>query len=143
MNVVELYTTPDCGLCQEAKLLLLRLQKEYPFRIEEQVLHEDHPRYKEYLVSVPVVVVQHAEMLSGRVEEKKLRSAIKRHLKPSAAILASKFLEALGFITVAAGLFYGVTRNDEWAELYFFLAGIVLFAVGRLLERRELKKARI
>jgi hypothetical protein len=43
---------------------------------------------------------------------------------------------------VAAGLFYGVTRNDEWVELYFFLAGIALFVTGRILERRELKKAK-
>ncbi len=142
MNTIELYTTEQCGLCREAKKILLKLQKEYPFRIDEQLLTEKHPKYAEYVVAVPVVIVDHGEALSGRIEEQALRTAIGKHFKPSRSILVFKFLEAMGFVTVGAGLFYGVTRNDEWVELYFFLAGIALFAVGRLLERRELKKAK-
>ena len=142
MNVVELYTTEECGLCREAKEILQQLQKEYPFRIEEQVLSEGHPKYKEYFLAVPVAILNQAETLSGRIEEKALRAAMARLFKPPRVILVSKFLEAMGFITVAAALFYGVAKNDEWVELYFFLAGIALFAVGRFLERRELKRAR-
>lgn len=142
MNVVTLYTTEDCGLCREAKEILLKLQKEYPFRIEEQLLTETHPRYKEYVLAVPVVIVNQKETLSGNIEEKALRAAMAKQFRPSRSILVAKFFEAIGFVTVAAALFYGVTRNDEWVELYFFLAGIVLFAIGRILERRELKKAK-
>lgn len=142
MNIVELYTAENCGLCQEAKQVLLKLQKEYPFHLDEQVLTEAHPKYREYVLAVPVVIVQRAERLSGRIEEQNLRIAMKKWFRPSRLIFLSKFLEALGFVTVAAGLFYGVTRNDEWVELYFLIAGIVLFAVGRILERRELKRAR-
>jgi hypothetical protein len=142
MNIVELYTTQDCGLCREARDLLLRLQKEYPFRLDEKLLKEDHPNYKEYLVAVPVVIVQRAETLTGKIHEKDLRAAMKKRFRPSRTILVAKFLEALGFLTVGAGLFYGVTRNDEWAELYFLIAGLLFFAVGRLLERREMKKAK-
>jgi thiol-disulfide isomerase/thioredoxin len=141
MNTVELYTTDDCGLCREAKEILLKLQKEYPFRIEEQVLKEDHPKYREYVLAVPVVILNKSGQLSGRIEEQALRTVMKKQFKSSRSILVFKFLEAMGFVTVGAGLFYGVTRNDEWTELYFFLAGIALFAVGRILEKRELKKA--
>jgi len=142
VNTVELYTTKDCGLCVEAKQVLAKLQREYPFRIDEQELTEGHPKYKEYVVAVPVVIVNHGETLSGKIEEQALRMAIVKSFKPSKSILIFKFLEAMGFVTVGTGLFYGVTRNDEWFELYFFLAGIALFAFGRLLERRELKKAK-
>ncbi len=142
MNTVELFTTEECGLCREAKQYLLKLQKEYPFRIEEQLLTEEHPKYREYIFAVPVVVLNKDEQLSGKIEEQALRSAIARQFKPSRAHLVYKFLEAMGFVTVGAGLFYGVTRNDEWVELYFFLSGIALFAVGRFLEKRELKKAK-
>jgi thiol-disulfide isomerase/thioredoxin len=142
MNTVELYTTEDCGLCREAKQLLLKLQKEYPFRIEEQLLKEGHPKYKEYLLAVPVLIFNKGTQLSGKIEEEALRAAIKKEFKPSRSIMVFKFFEAMGFVTVGAGLFYGVTKNDEWTELYFLLAGIALFAVGRFLEKRELKKAR-
>jgi len=142
MNLVELYTAEECGLCREAKEILLKLQKEYPFRIDEQMLTEGHPKYKEYLVAVPVVIVNHGEVLSGKIEEHPLRSAMIKAFRPSRSILVFKFLEAMGFVTVGAGLFYGVTRNDEWVELYFFLTGIALFALGRFFERRELRKAK-
>ena len=141
MNTVEFYATEDCGLCREAKQILLKLQKEFPFRIEEQVLTEKHPKYREYILAVPVVVVNHGEVLSGKIEEQALRAAMTKQFKPSRSILLFKFLEAIGFVTVGAGLFYGVTRNDEWVELYFFLAGIAMYAAGRILERREIKKA--
>jgi hypothetical protein len=142
MNTVELYTIEDCGLCREAKQLLLKLQKEYPFRIEEQLLKEGHPQYKEYVLAVPVLILNKGAHLSGKIEEEALRAAIKKQFKPSRSIMIFKFLEAMGFVTVGAGLFYGVTRNDEWTELYFLLAGLALFAVGRLLEKRELKNAK-
>ncbi|HTP12096.1 MAG TPA: glutaredoxin family protein [Bacteroidota bacterium] len=142
MNVVELYSTKDCGLCAEAKKTLRKLQNEFPFRIEDILLTEEHPKYKEYLVAVPVIVVNHGETVSGAVDERRLRDAMRKSFKVPRLLPFYKFLEALGFLTVAAGLFYGVTRNDEWQELYFFLSGIVVFAVGRILEKRELRRAK-
>ncbi len=143
MNVVELYSTPDCGLCREAKQILEKLQNEFPFRISEQILTEGHPKYREYLISVPVVVLNQSRTFMGRIDERALREAMRSDFKPLRHLALYKFLEALGFLTVATGLFYGVTRNDEWQELYFFLAGIAFFAVGRFLEKRDLKKARV
>ena len=142
MNTVTLYTTEDCGLCREAKQMLAKLQKEFPFRIEEVVLAEGHPRYKEYVLAVPVVILNQGQVFSGKLEEQSLRAAMTGQFRPSRSLLVFKFLEAMGFVTVGAGLFYGVTRNDEWQELYFLLAGIASFGVGRILEKRELRKAK-
>jgi glutaredoxin len=142
VNFVELYTTEECGLCREAKQILLRLQKDFPFRLTEQMLTEGHPKYKEYVLSVPVVIVNGGASFEGRIVEAEVRSAMAKLFKPTRSLLVHKFLEALGFVTVGTGLFYGVTRNDEWQELYFLIAGVVLFAVGRILEKREIRKAR-
>jgi glutaredoxin len=35
MNVVELYSTKDCGLCDEAKKILQELQKEFLFELKK------------------------------------------------------------------------------------------------------------
>lgn len=51
----------------------------------------------------------------------------------------SKFLQALGLVLVPLGLYYGMTHDEEGAiarELMIMAAGAVLFALGRLLERR-------
>lgn len=143
MNLVELYTTPDCGLCRDAKEILLKLQNEFPFRIAEEVLHEDHPKYREYVLAVPVVIINHGSVVSGKIDESHLRGAMRKEFNPPKYLSVYKFLQALGFVTVGTGLFYGVTRNDEWQELYFFLAGIALFAVGRILEKHNLRKAKL
>ena len=51
--------------------------------------------------------------------------------------LLAKTLQAVGFAHVGIGLFLGVTRDDQWSELYLSLTGIALFVVGRLLEPRS------
>jgi hypothetical protein len=51
--------------------------------------------------------------------------------------LFAKTLQAVGFAHVGIGLFLGVTRDDQWSELYLSLTGIAVFVVGRLLEPRS------
>lgn len=50
--------------------------------------------------------------------------------------IIAKGLQAGGIAYVAYGLWAGITRDDMWTELYMALAGLALFGVGRLLERR-------
>ena len=51
--------------------------------------------------------------------------------------LLAKTLQAVGFAHVGIGLFLGVTRDDQWSELYLSLTGIALFVIGRLVEPRS------
>lgn len=139
MTTVELYVQPDCKLCDDAKRLLKRLQKEVPFQLKENFLSEDHPKYKEYLVSVPVVVINGGRELAGNISEQSLREALGLLYKLTPLLSAAKFLEALGFIVVFVGLIYGLA-GDMWTDLYFFLAGIVIFVIGRVMEKREMKR---
>jgi hypothetical protein len=50
--------------------------------------------------------------------------------------VVAKGLQAVGIADVAYGLYAGMFRDDMWTELYLTLAGLALFGVGRLLERR-------
>lgn len=138
MTTVELYVQPECTLCENAKALLKRLRKEVPFEFKEIFLSEDHPKYKEYLVSVPVIVVNGTKEVSGEITEHRLREALGLVYRFTPRLMAAKFLEALGFMTVFVGFFYGLL-GDMWTDLYFFLAGIVVFVIGRALEKREMK----
>jgi hypothetical protein len=61
-----------------------------------------------------------------------------------------KTLELIGFTSVTLGLLIGVGNHTKlvspigpmsperamWIELFFFLAGIAIFALGRFFERR-------
>ena len=50
-----------------------------------------------------------------------------------------KLLQAVGIACVMIGLIQGIL-GDMWGELYLLLAGIAVFAVGRFIEKRRLKK---
>ena len=47
----------------------------------------------------------------------------------------AKLLQAAGFTYVGYALYWGIGKDDLWKELYFSLAGLAVFGVGRLLER--------
>jgi glutaredoxin len=139
MQVVELYVTEGCGLCKEVKKLLKEKQRTTPFELKEILLHPDHPKYNEYFLSVPVVVVDGTHELRAVTAEGDLSGAIAEVPKPSASFYTGKFLEALGMVTVAFGFVYGLL-GDMWMDLYFFLAGIGIFVLGRVLEKRDQKR---
>ena len=48
----------------------------------------------------------------------------------------AKTLEALGISAVIIGLIQGTYGNDMWGELYFFLGGMLVFFIGRRMEKR-------
>ena len=48
----------------------------------------------------------------------------------------AKGLEAVGIAAVMIGLIQGVYGNDQWGELYFFLGGMLVFFIGRRMEKR-------
>lgn len=137
MTIVELYSKDDCKLCDDVKASLEKLHKDYSFRVREIHLSESDPKYKEYQTKFPVVMAEGVE-LSGRISEADLRKLL--NPGPATALFyVAKFLEALGMVTVLFGFIYGLL-GDMWTDLYFFLGGIVVFAVGRVIEKYEEKK---
>ncbi|HEX9638833.1 MAG TPA: hypothetical protein VGB99_14945 [Acidobacteriota bacterium] len=47
-----------------------------------------------------------------------------------------KTLQLIALVSVAAGLFLGFRDRDMWTELFFFLSGITLFALGTWILKR-------
>lgn len=135
---VEFYSKDECGLCDETRKILKKLKKEFSFDLNETKLSESHPQFSKYFMAVPVVKVGSKE-LAGQIREDELRESLRELNPPTRLFYFGKSLEALGFLTVAVGLMYGIMGN-MWIDLYFFLAGIVVFSVGRNIEKRELKK---
>jgi len=50
-------------------------------------------------------------------------------------ILVAKSLEALGIACVMIGLVQGIQGENMWMELYLSIAGIVVFLIGRGIEK--------
>lgn len=139
MNVVEIYSKEHCALCDEAKGILARLKKEFPFELREVKLTDHHPLYPVYKNAVPVVLMPNGVRVSGQLSEDQLRTLLHSLLRPPGIYYAAKFLEALGMVTVLFGFLYGLI-GDMWTDLYFFLGGIVMFAIGWGLEKWEARK---
>ncbi len=139
--VVELFSTEGCGLCEQAHQLLQRLRKEFLFELKHTVLTEDHPRFSEWHLAVPVVVFAGERELKGTITDEAVREIIQELRPPTMMYYAGKMLEAVGFLAVAVGFMYGCA-GDMYTDLYFFLGGIAVFTVGRVIERRALKRPR-
>ena len=55
-------------------------------------------------------------------------------------IYLAKGLEAIGIASVLIGLVQGIQANDMWTELYLSVLGIVLFLLGRGIEKILLRR---
>ncbi|MBI4429492.1 MAG: glutaredoxin family protein [Ignavibacteriales bacterium] len=137
---VEFYSKEDCKLCDDARQMLVRLKKEFFLEVKETKLTEDHPSYKDFFMAIPVVLIRNRQF-AGNIVEDELRVFLKELKPPTRLFYVGKTFEALGFLTVAVGLMYGL-MGDMWTDLYFFLGGIAIFVVGRSLEKREMKRDR-
>ena len=51
-----------------------------------------------------------------------------------------KLLEAVGIAALMVGLVQGI-YGDMWGELYLLIGGIMVFFIGRRIEKRLLKSA--
>jgi hypothetical protein len=53
--------------------------------------------------------------------------------------IIAKLLEAIGIAALIIALVSGV-YGDEWGELYLFIGGIIVFVIGRRMEKRWTKR---
>jgi len=72
MILVELYSGKDCHLCEEAREVLLKVQKEIPFALREITLVPGDEHFEEYKESIPVVHINKVPAFKYRVTEKLL-----------------------------------------------------------------------
>ena len=85
METVELYTKEGCGLCDEAKSVLLRVQADVPFELREIDITQDERLLERYGEQIPVVYVGRFKAFKFRVDETELRTKLVRATKTETA----------------------------------------------------------
>jgi hypothetical protein len=68
-RVVEIYSKPDCSLCEVALAAVKAVQRRIPFDLVERDVREDAALYKRWRYDIPVVCIDGVVALSGRVTE--------------------------------------------------------------------------
>lgn len=76
---VTLYSRPGCGLCDEARALLLRLgydETSVDIEFEEIDISSDPTLERRYLIEIPVVAVDGVEIARAPLSEATLRALL-------------------------------------------------------------------
>ena len=77
MAVVTLYSKPGCHLCEEARDVLLRVQKTQPFELAEVNIQGDPALLAEYGEQIPVGLLNGMFLFEYVVPETRLRELLK------------------------------------------------------------------
>jgi len=70
---VELFSKADCHLCDEAKAVLERVQKQIPFKFREFKLTAGDHNFDEFKEMFPVVLINKVPVFKYRVSENMLK----------------------------------------------------------------------
>ena len=73
---IKFYTKPKCSLCDEVRILLNRLEKEYSLDVEEVNILDDPTLYERYKYEIPVLSFPDLSQLQGRIEPERLRQKL-------------------------------------------------------------------
>jgi glutaredoxin len=71
-----MYSRPGCGLCDEARRLILGERERTPFRYEEVDISGDDALELEYGIRIPVVLIDGQERFEVRVDPVELAQAV-------------------------------------------------------------------
>ncbi|HME90588.1 MAG TPA: glutaredoxin family protein [Myxococcaceae bacterium] len=69
---VEIYSKPDCPLCEEAKRVLLEVQRRVPFQLSEVNIEGDASLFQRYRYDIPVIFIDGHKSFKHRVEARDL-----------------------------------------------------------------------
>ena len=75
-KTVKLYMRQRCHLCEEAKVLLEGLRREFEFEIVEVDIDLDDDLVERYGISIPVIEVDGEEIMEGIIENEPLYKAL-------------------------------------------------------------------
>jgi glutaredoxin len=76
VSVITLYSHPDCGLCDDALGVLVKLQRELEFDLRQQDITADERLHRAYFERVPVVALDGDELFEYFVDEAVLRERL-------------------------------------------------------------------
>ncbi len=78
MIEVTILSRPDCHLCDVVMRIAQEVRSEAPFTLTRKNIDEDADLAARYGDRVPVVLINQAEVLSGKITEGDFRRAIKK-----------------------------------------------------------------
>jgi glutaredoxin len=64
---VNLYTQPNCPLCDEAKLMMQLVQEDFPLTWTEVNIQTDDELHEKYMLMVPVIEKDGTVLLFGQI----------------------------------------------------------------------------
>lgn len=73
---IKFYTKPKCSLCDEVRILLNRLRKEYPLEVEELNILDDPDLYQRYKYEIPVLSFPDLSQLQGKIDRKQVKEKL-------------------------------------------------------------------
>jgi glutaredoxin len=74
---VEIYSKPDCHLCEEAKIVLQQAQRKFDFQLLEINILEAPEVYDEYKEKIPVVFIDGRKAFKYRIDYESLIKKLK------------------------------------------------------------------
>lgn len=80
---IEIYSRPGCHLCDEAKEVIERVGRRFPFALSVINIETDPDLEKLYGEQIPVVFINGNKAFKYRVDEAELEKRAKRLWKPS------------------------------------------------------------
>ncbi|MEU9899809.1 glutaredoxin family protein [Streptomyces phaeochromogenes] len=76
-RLVTLIGKPDCHLCEDAQEVVEKVCGDLGVRWEKKDITQDEELHREYWEQIPVVLVDGAQHTFWRVDEERLRRALK------------------------------------------------------------------
>ena len=76
---VYFYTKTHCPLCEDAKALLLLLQHDYQFELEERDIYTNDAWLEAYQISIPVVEMNGKQLDATEISYSTLERALKKN----------------------------------------------------------------
>lgn len=74
-NVV-IYSKPGCCLCDKAKVILLKLQVEIPFTLQEIDISQNQAHFEKYQYVIPVVAINGHDLFVTKISEFRVRKTL-------------------------------------------------------------------
>ena len=75
---IEIYSKPDCHLCDEAKAVLRTAQRRIPFTLAEIDIQSDPALFERYRYDIPVVFIDGHKAFKHRIDPKRLEQRLRR-----------------------------------------------------------------
>jgi glutaredoxin len=75
---VQLYTKPDCSLCDKAKAVLGEVRLRIPFELEEVDIRSDPALFERYRYDIPVILIGGHKAFKHRVDPLALEQRLRR-----------------------------------------------------------------